>query len=267
MRLLKKIIIIFIFLLYGCKSSPIQEEAGSYSEDSKDGFYPIQDKRNLEFLSFIEKLESDLTSFSGDFSMQIKSGENLTKTNNLDGKIFFDKATKRIKIELLIPILGWKISQVVSDGEKILIQSANEPKLHQQPMGDIVILDPNTNKKLSIPFPVIYHSLTLSFLEGFQGSNTKINPTERKVKVIRGKDEYLYVFYEKGLDSLEFKSIEKNLQAKCKIPPSAQTGIHPPSKMLTKVSEISSGQDFSTVEIQYKNMKKLSAIPNSVFQF
>lgn len=260
-------IISFGILFFGCKSGDVKEEAVDYAEDSKDGFFGLADKRNTEFLAFTQKLESESGSFSGDFKMQIKSGEGLNTTNNLEGKVFFDKGTKRVKIELLIPILGWKLSQIISDGEKISIQSAGESKVHNQPMGDIIILDPNTRKKIPIPFPVIYHSLTLNFSEGFKSTNTKMNPTDKKVKVIRGSDEYLYAFYEGGLDSLEFKSNQKNLQAKCKVPDSARQGAHPPPRMLTRVTEISTGKDYSTVDVQYKNMKKMSSIPGSVFQF
>jgi outer membrane lipoprotein-sorting protein len=259
--------LVSLLFLWDCKSGGSKEEVVDYSEDGKEGFYTVKDKRNAELLALTQKLENESTSFTGDFKMQIKSGPGLTTTNNLEGKIYFDKPSGKIKIELLMPILGWKLSQILSDGETISVQTMGEPKVHTQPMGDIVIQDPNTRKRIPIPFPVIYHSVTLNFTAGFQGDQTKMNPTEKKVRVLKGTDEYLYVFYDSGLESLEFKSTQKNLQAKCKVPDSAKTGIHPPARMITRVTEITTGNDFSSVDVQYRNMKKVASVPANIFRF
>lgn len=256
---------IMLFAL-SCKTEQIQEEI-QYSDDSTNGYYPPSHKNNTELLNLTDKLEKEIQSFSGDFKMQIRSGEGLKTLNNLDGKIYFDKASRRLKIELLMPILGLKISQVISNGKQIQIQSAENPTPVTLPMGDIVIIDPSTQKKISIPFPIIYHTITLNFSNTLNSPDVRMNPKEKKIQFKSDGDTYIYTLYENGLDALEYHSAKKDLLAICKVPDSAKNGLHPPSKLLTKITEMKTGKDFSYIDIQYKNVKKTVNIPESVFRF
>lgn len=255
-----------LFTIINCKTEQIQENI-EYSEDSPDGYYPLSHKSNLEILSLTQKLEEDIQSFSGDFKMQIKSGEGLKNVSNLDGKIYFDKPSKRLKIELLMPVLGLKVSQLISNGKNIQIQSAESPSPVTLPMGDIIILEPSSQKKISIPFPIIYYTITLNFSNTLKLPNVKINPKERKIRFIQEEDTYIYTLYDNGLDALEYHSSKKDLLAICKVPDSAKNGNHPPSKLVTRITEMKTGKDFSFIDIQYKNVKKTASIPDNVFRF
>ncbi|MCB1180385.1 MAG: hypothetical protein KDK36_22585, partial [Leptospiraceae bacterium] len=250
-----------------CKTTETTENVEYNSEDSKDGFYPVSSKKVKEFLNFTKELENSAGSFSGNFSMLIKSGPGLNTKDSLNGKIYFDKATGKVKIQLLDPFFGLILSQIISDSETIRIKPLGSDKIQTLPMGDIIMKDPSSGKAIPIPFPVIYHTITLNFSQEFSTKGTLVNPTERKVKLKKGVDEFLYTFYDSGLESLEFTSGAKNLQAKSKVSESSKKGEHPPSRLLTRVTEINSGKDFSFVDIQYKNINKKESIPESVFRF
>lgn len=257
---------IMLFTLLHCTTEQVQENV-EYSQESTDGYYSPSHKNNTEFLGLTKKLEEEIQSFTGDFKMQIKSGEGLKTINNLDGKIYFDKPSQRLKIELLMPVLGLKLSQLISNGNQIQIQSADSPKPVTLPMGDIVILDPSTQKKISIPFPIIYYTITLKFSENLNSPSAKMNPKEKKIQFKNEEDTYIYTLYDSGLDALEYHSGKKNLLAICKIPDSAKDSSHPPSRLITKITEMNTGKDFSYIDIQYKNLKKTASIPDSVFRF
>ncbi|MCX7999074.1 MAG: hypothetical protein N3A69_09015 [Leptospiraceae bacterium] len=259
-------ITVLFFTLNFCKTEQIRENL-EYSDDSTDGYYPPNHKRNSELLTLTRRLEGEISSFSGDFKMQIRSGEGLKTINNLDGKIYFDKSSMRLKIELLMPVLGLRLSQLVSNGKQIQIQSSESPTPIILPMGDIVILDPSTQKKISIPFPIIYHTITLNFSNILNSPEVKMNPTNKKIQFKSDGDTYIYTLYDNGLDSLEYHSSKKDLLAICKVPDSAKNGSHPPAKLVTKITEMKTGKDFSYIDIQYRNVKKVASLPESVFRF
>lgn len=255
-----------LFTILTCKTEQVQENI-EYSEESTNGYYSPLHKNNKEFLVLTQKLEEEVISFSGDFKMQIKSGDGLKTTNNLDGKIYFDKPSQRLKIELLMPILGLKLSQLISNGTQIQIQSAENPKPVTLPMGDIIILDPSTQKKISIPFPIIYHTITLKFSENLKSPTSKMNPKAKKILFQNEGDTYIYTLHDNGLDALEYHSQKKNLLAICKIPNSSKNYEHPPTRLITKITEMDTGKDFSYIDIQYKNLKKTASLPENVFRF
>jgi hypothetical protein len=125
---------------------------------------------------------------------------------------------KKVKIQLLDPFFGAILSQILANPNTIKIRQGGNDKLHVQKMGDIVIQDPSTGKIFRIPFPIIFYSIALDFTTEFTSEGSMLNPSEKKVKVVRNTDEYLYMFYDYGLESLEYISKDKNLQAKAKLP-------------------------------------------------
>ncbi len=265
---MKKIILLLIILSinFYCKTTEEKIESVEYSQESKDGYYPIADKRVKDFLLSTKQMENISESFTGKFTMVIKSGEGLKTKDSLDGNIFYDKASGKIKIQLLDPFFGAILTQIISDSEQIKIRPLGQNTIQTLPMGDIYIKDPS-GKTIPIPFPVIYHTITMNFSKEFSTPNVKANANEKKVKVTKGTDEFLYSFYPEGLESLEVKSGSKNLQAKCKVSEESKSNQYPPQRLLTRVTEISSGKDYSYVDIQYKNVKKLTSLPVSTFQF
>jgi len=259
-------VIFCILIILGCstfqKKAP--EETVEFSEalDSK-GFFKPNDKRSLTFLEFVKDLEVKSSSFTADFSLKIVTA---SETNNINGKIFYEKEGKKVKIQLLDPFFGAILSQILANPNQIKIKQGGNDKLHVQKMGDIVLQDPNTGKLFRIPFPIIFYSIALDFTTEFTSEGSMLNPSEKKVKVVRNTDEYLYVFYDSGLESLEYISKDKNLQAKAKVSESSKKGTHPPEKILTRVSEINTGKNISQVDIVYKNIKRALKIPDKEFQ-
>ena len=261
------IILFSIYLFaYNCKSpqNKLPDEVVEYSEstDTK-GYYSPQDKRSEALLQFVKELEDKSSSFTADFTMKVVSG---SETNNINGKIFYEKEGKKVKIQLLDPFFGAIISQILANPNLIKIKQGGNDKLYVQKMGDIELVDPNGQKRYRIPFPVIFYSIALDFTGEFTSQGSLLNPSEKKVKVTRNKDEYLYIFYEGGLESLELLSKERNLQAKAKVSEASKKGTHPPERILTRVSEPSSGKNISQVDINYKNIKRTTKIPDKEFQ-
>jgi hypothetical protein len=103
------IIYIIIFSInlfsYNCKSpqNNLPDEVVEYSEstDTK-GYYSPQDKRSEGLLQFVKELEDKSSSFTADFTMKVVTG---SETNNINGKIFYEKEGKKVKIQLLDPFL------------------------------------------------------------------------------------------------------------------------------------------------------------------
>lgn len=265
--------ILFLFLVSiiffaTCKSGDViekTEQVEYVTPGDGRGFFPPSDKRNTDFLDFIRSLEEKSFSFSGDFSMKIQVPKE--PDTILNGKIFFEKEGKKLKIQILDPFFGMILTQVIANPGIIKIKQGGNDKIYEQKMGDIQIIDPSRGKKFIIPFPVIFYSVALDFLGEFTSRDSQLNPVDRKVKVQRGTDEYLYIFYAGGLESLEMLSLNKNLQAKAKVAEDAKKGIHPPDRILVRVSEPSNGKNLSQVDLQFKNLKKQNRIPEKEFRF
>jgi outer membrane lipoprotein-sorting protein len=256
-----------IFLLIFCFPKTEQIKEPVFSNNKINEQYKFNDPRSKNLLSLIEGIEKNSQSFQGEFSMKIKTGENLKDTNSLNGKIFFDKNSSKVKIQLMEPFFGLIISQIISDEETIQIKSSGKDKIHTQKMGDLFLADPATKKQIIIPFPVIYYSIVQNFTKNFQNQNSFFSPSENKVKLIKDQDDLTYTFYEKGLVSLELFSKVKNLKAKSEVPENFRTGDNPALRVITIVTDIYTSKDTNYVDIQYKNLKKNITIPESTFTF
>jgi outer membrane lipoprotein-sorting protein len=258
--------LICLLIIINCSllQKKLPEETVEFSDpiDSK-GFYKPEDKRSNTLLEFVKDLEGKSSSFTSEFSLKIVTGN---ETSSINGKIFYEKDGKKVKIQLLDPFFGAILSQILANPNTIKIRQGGNDKLHVQKMGDIVIQDPSTGKIFRIPFPIIFYSIALDFTAEFTSKDSLLNPTEKKVKVTRNSDEYLYIFYDSGLESLEYVSKDKNLQAKAKVSESSKKGTHPPERILTRVSEITTGKNISQVDIVYKNIKRTNKISDKEFQ-
>ncbi len=225
------------------------------------------DPRAKSLVEIVERMEKNSTSFTGEFSMKIQSGENLREVNNVNGKIFFDRPTGKVKIQLMEPFFGLIISQIISDSTTIRIKSSGQEKIHEQAMGDIHMTDPTSRKPIVIPYPIIYFTIAQNFIEEFKSDKSYLSPGDKRVLVKRGNDEYKYTFYDKGLASLEFLSTEKKIKAICDVPETYRTGDHPPGRLSTRVTDSTTDQDTSKVDIQYKNVRRNVTIPANTFSF
>ena len=238
-----------------------------FDDTSQTQNLKYKDPRAKSLVEIVEKLEKESTSFTGEFSMKILSGDKLKEANTVNGKMFFDKSSGKVKIQLMEPFFGLIISQIISDSANIRIKSSGQEKIHEQPMGDIHIVDPTSRRPIVIPYPIIYFTIAQNFIEEFKSEKSYLSPSEKRVLVKRGADEYKYFFYENGLASLEYLSEEKNIKAICQVPEQYRTGGHPPGRLTTRVTDISQNVDTSQVDIQYKNVKRNVNIPANTFNF
>lgn len=262
-------ILAFVLTLSYCTSDKETIKEPDYTDTKQLQNLRYSDPRAKPLVEIVEKLEKNSVSFSGEFSMKILSGEKLREVNNVNGKIFFDRPTGKVKIQLMEPFFGLIISQIISDNNVIRIKSSGQEKIHEQEMGDIHMVDPTSRKPIVIPYPIIYFTIAQNFIEEFKSDKSFLSPSEKRVLVKRGKDEYKYFFYEKGLASLEYISSQRNMKAICQVPDKYRNGDHPPERLSTRVTDTSSEieKDTSQVDIQYKNVKRNVTIPANTFNF
>lgn len=262
-------LILFTLSFYGCSSTNEIITEPEYSDAKQLQNLKYSDPRAKSLVEIIERLENNSVSFTGEFSMKILSGDKLKEANTVNGKIFFDRPSGKVKIQLMEPFFGLIISQIISDNTTIQIKSSGQEKIHTQPMGDIHMIDPTSHKSIVIPFPVIYFSIAQNFTNEFKSDKSYLSPSEKKILVKRGNDEYQYIFYENGLASLQFLSKEKSIKAICQIPEKYQTGYHPPERLSTRVTDVSTEKerDTSQVDIHYKNVRRNVKIPTNTFKF
>jgi hypothetical protein len=261
----------FVILgLYNCKKEIVNEaipqELEYEDSSSNKSFLPPSNKKVEPFLKNIDEIESKLESFEGDLNLKIIRYDVQEKLN-ISGKIFFEKEGKKLKIQLFDPFFGMIISQILADPFSIQIKGAGNDKIFSQGMENFMIKDPQTNREFRIPFPVIFQIISLNFRNEFTKPDTLINPAERKVKIKKNTDEFHYTFIDEGLDSLEYFSPEKNFQTKTKISETNQKGVHPPNKILTRITDITQSKDLSLVETNLKNLKKVKKIDDKIFRF
>ncbi len=261
------LLITVILFLDSCTTDKTNVKDIVYTDTKQLQNLRYNDPRAKSLVEIVERLEKNSVSFTGEFSMKIQSGENLREVNNVNGKIFFDRPTGKVKIQLMEPFFGLIISQIISDSTTIRIKSSGQEKIHEQQMGDIHMTDPTSRKAIVIPYPIIYFTIAQNFIEEFKSDKSYLSPVEKRVLVKRGNDEYNYIFYDKGLASLEFLSTEKKIKAICQVPENYRTGDHPPGRLFTRVTESSTDQDTSKVDIQYKNVKRNVTIPANTFNF
>ncbi len=267
--MIQKILFSLILILQNCSCSEgtIKDTQPTFSNNKIKESYKFNDSRSKGLLNLIDTIEKSSQSFQGEFSMKIKNGENQRDINNLNGKIFFDKNTSRVKIQLMEPFFGLIISQIISDEETIKIKSSGRDNIHTQKMGDLFLTDPATRRQIIIPFPIIYYSIVQNFSKNFMNENSYFSPSENKVKVIKDGEDLTYTFYEKGLISLELFAKLKNLKAISEVPLNFRTGENPPLRVITIVTDIYTSKETNHVDIQYKNLKKNVIIPQSIFTF
>ena len=265
---LRILLSISIILFLGfCKTDKENIKDPNYTDSKQAQNLKYNDPRAKSLVEIVERLEKNSVSFTGEFSMKIQSGENLREVNNVNGKIFFDRPTGKVKIQLMEPFFGLIISQIISDSNTIRIKSSGQEKIYEQPMGDIHMVDPTSRKPIVIPYPIIYFTIAQNFIEEFKSDKSYLSPADKRVLVKRGNDEYKYTFYDKGLASLEFLSTEKKIKAICDVPETHRTGDHPPGRLSTRVTDSTTDMDTSKVEIQYKNVKRNVTIPGNTFSF
>ena len=260
------LLLILLVTYFNCKEKPLEKvEYETEKKTEKKAKVTIADPATKPLIDLIKNLEASANSFSAEFKMKIQSGENLEQLDKLNGQMFFDKNSGKVKIQLADPFFGLILTQVVSDNKTIKIKMAGMDKIQTQPMGDIKIQDPKTQKIHTIPFSVIYISISRKFLEEFSTGETTFDMENRIVTVNKADEEYRYKFDETNLQNLELFSKPKNIKAVASVIEKDSKNLHPPKKLGTRVTRMSDNVDTNRIEIEYLKVKRMQKIPQSVF--
>lgn len=255
---------VLVSLVLNCRSAEIAEE--SFADKAKQGYYPKTSPQAKELLKELEPIFLKYTSFQGEFSMQIQTQSPNKQNVFLDGRIFLSQESGKIKIQLMDNFMGLMFSELIASKDRIEIKASQSPKPISQPMGDILLVDPNTGKPILMPFPIIYQYLTGDFRKEIESPKARFHSLEKRILLDRNDGQYEYFFNKDGLERIELLSELRGIRAFSSVKEKDPENLHPPKSILTKVSSLKDEKETAMVLIKMKKVKRTS-IPESVFQF
>jgi outer membrane lipoprotein-sorting protein len=251
----------FALMFYACTTPQIEEI--SFPDKGNLKFLSSKNPDAARILKSIRELEDKNSSYSGEFSMRIENFVPKKESFSADGKIYYDRPSGKMYIELSDPFFGMIVSRVFTDGISIQIKTANS-NTQTLPMGDIVFKDPSGKKQSTIPFPVLY-SLLSNNSSGLAGTDpTFVNLSERAILVKKPGEDITFWMTEFGISSVELLSKKSNLRAITKV-----QGIvsFPPKITITRIVEPKTNLDQNKIEIKMKKIALSETIPDSKFHF
>lgn len=253
--------LIFLLAVYACNTPQIEEI--SFPDKGNLKFLSSKNPEAARILKSVKELENKNTSYSGEFSMRIENFVPKKESFSADGKIYYDRPSGKMYIELSDPFFGMIVSRVFTDGVSIQIKTANSNS-QTLPMGDIVFKDPSGKKQSTIPFPVLY-SLLSNNSSGLAGTDpTFVNLSERAILVKKPGEDITFWMTEFGIGSVELLSKKSNLKAITKVQGAVS---FPPKTTITRIVEPKTNLDQNKIEIKMKKIALSESIPDSKFQF
>ena len=264
-------LIVFLGLFWQCQTvtPQKQKEVIDYIQYEQKKYYRFDSPKSKPLVNLLQQLEGKVTSFTSDFTMVLQTGKGLRDERVLTGKLYFDKEKQRMRVNLMAQALFFpiKVAEVIADPKTIQIKRLSDSRPHILPMGNIEMKDPQTNKVITIPFQVIYHSISLKFLEEFQTGNSFFSPEDKRVLVKRDGDVYQYLFSPTGLEALDYASKKNNVKAISKVTAKDKKSLHPPQKIQTRATEFQTGEDTGLIDIKYRNVRRGVTVRDSWFRF
>ncbi|PJZ68282.1 hypothetical protein CH373_10425 [Leptospira perolatii] len=259
---LKSFLVLIAFSIFweSCTGAEIEEIP--FPKKGMLRFVKAKSKEGAKFLEEVRKLEGFSTSYTGDFEIRIQNFFPKKDVFALEGKIYFDRPSGKMQIELNDRFFGISVSKVFTDGDMIRIKTANSDKVHEQPMDDIVLSDPNSGKQTVVPFPVIYHLLSNRNMNLFQPDWTLVQPGERIILVRKPGEQWTYYTTEKGISTVEWDSKKKNVKALTSVLGDVD---FPPKVTVTRIVSREDGKDQNRIEIRMKRTNRTENLPLSVF--
>lgn len=254
----------FLVFTYSCKTADIAEE--NFSDKARSGYFPKNSGPARELLRELEPIFSKYNSFQGDFSMQIQTTSPNKQNVFLDGRIYLSQESGKVKIQLMDNFMGLLFSELIATKERIEIKAAQSPKPISQPMGDILLVDPNSQKPILMPFPIIYQYLTGDFRKEIESPKARFQAQEKRIFLERQDGQYEYFFSENSLERIELVSEVRGIRAFSSVKEKEVGNLHPPKSILTKVSSLKDEKETAMVLIKMKKVKR-GLVPDSVFQF
>ncbi|TGL02235.1 hypothetical protein EHQ43_17910 [Leptospira bouyouniensis] len=258
-------VVIFVFILFfgSCQSTEVEDP--NFLGKAEGKYLPAKDTSSQTFLKQVLDKNPDFPSFKSDFSMQIQTFVPKKDNVYLDGKVYFSKETKQVKIQLMDSFFGMVFSELIANADQIQLKPTSTKEIQTLPMGDILIQDPNSGKKYTIPFPVIYSYLTGNYINEIQNQKARFNTNDSRVYLTKQDGEYEYFFTEGNLDRLELTSGKRGLKA-IAIVKSNQKQTHPPKEITTKVVSLDTEKENVLIQIKLKK-SQITEVSSQVFRF
>lgn len=255
--------LVLIVLFVSCQSTEVEDP--NFLGKAEGKYLPAKDTSSQTFLKQVLEKNPNFPSFKSDFSMQIQTFIPKKENVYLDGKVYFSKETKQIKIQLMDQFFGMVFSELIANADQIQLKPTSTKEIQTLPMGDILIQDPNTGKKYTIPFPVIYSYLTGNYIDEIQNQKARFNTNDSRVYLTKLDGEYEYFFQDGNLDRLELTSNKRGLKA-IAIVKSNQKQTHPPKEITTKVISLDTEKENVLIQIKLKK-SQITEVSSQVFRF
>ncbi|WP_411823058.1 hypothetical protein [Leptospira sp. 'Mane'] len=261
----KFLLSLFILVCFLFCSAGEVEDVDFIGKD-KDKYVSPGDTNAKNLLAEIQSKEANYSSFKGEFSMNIQVFVPKKDNFAVDGKIFYSKETGLVKIQLMDTFFGLIFSELIASPSEIQIKPTSTSKVTTQPMGDLLLQDPNTKKSIQLPFPVIYQYLTGSFQPEIISPKAKFLIKENRVLLDKKDGSYEYFFEEGELSRIELVSPVRKLKAVSLVKEKDPKLKHPPKSILTKVMPLGEEKENVLILIKMKKVTK-TEIPESTFRF
>ncbi|MCT8332100.1 hypothetical protein NUH30_00300 [Leptospira sp. 85282-16] len=259
----KTILLSVSLLIISCQSAEVEDP--NFIGRDKEKYISAKEKESKTLLKEILEKQTDFPSFKSDFSMQIQTFVPKKDNVYLDGKLYFSKESKQVKIQLMDSFFGMIFTELIADPNQIQIKPTSTKEIQTLPMGDILIQDPNTGKKFAIPFPVIYEYLTGTYVGEIQNPKAKFYTKEARIILSKPDGEYEYFFKDGNLDRLELSSTKRGLKA-IAIVKTKPDQIHPPKEITTKVISLDTEKENVLILIKLKKSQMVEP-PINTFRF
>ncbi|MCW7471483.1 hypothetical protein [Leptospira kanakyensis] len=262
---MKETLILLFTVSFFLSCTAAEVEDPSFIGRDKGKYISAKEGESKSLLGEILGKQTDFQSFKSEFSMQIQTFVPKKDNVSLDGKLYFSKESKQIKIQLMDTFFGMVFTEVIANPNQIQIKPTSTNEIQTLPMGDILIQDPNTKKKFAIPFPVIYEYLTGTYVNEIQNPKAKFNTADSRIALTKPDGEYEYFFKEGNLDRLELSSIKRGLKAIALVKTKPEQ-IHPPKEILTKVISLDTEKENVLIQIKLKK-SQMTEPPANTFRF
>ncbi|GBF48731.1 hypothetical protein LPTSP4_02310 [Leptospira ryugenii] len=256
-------LLLFLLLLH-CESSPDTDVNFIGKDGSK--YSSAKDPNAILLLKGISSNSSLYTSFRGEFTMKIQVLVPKKETFLVDGKIFFSKEKGLLKIQLMDTFFGLIFSELIASPTEISIKPSGSNKAFNQPMGDIVIQDPNTKKNIQLPFPVIYQYLSGTFQNEITSPKARFMAKEGRILLEKKDGIYEYFFEESLPIRIELSSPARGLKAVSIVQEKDRVNAHPAKAVLSKVISLSDDKENALILLTMKKINK-TEVPINTFTF
>jgi hypothetical protein len=258
------LISLLLFVQLSCRTTPVEDVTFIGKDTSK--YTQASDPQAKVLLANIALKSENFSSFRGEFSMHIQVLVPKKETYHMDGKIYFSKPTGLLKIQLMDSFFGLIFSELIASPSEILIKPSGEAKPMSQPMGDLVLQDPNTKKNIQLPFPVIYQYLSGAFLGEIVSPKARFLSKEDRILVEKKDGIYEYFFEDSLPIRIELTSPLRGLKAVSLVKEKDAKLIHPAKTILSKVMTLADDKENALIQITMKKIVK-TEIPDSIFKF